>query len=184
MLTILKIYHYTSVFDGNFSIQNVSINSFAGYNDTIRKELLVECTLKNIVSKRISGGNEIYYFSISGNILKLKVLIRNGELKFFYPDYKNYYYLPNEDCAIHKSVAFYVDKNFRTQAKAANCYSRKTGNFLPEEGEIICPYFKAEYNDSVMYFEADNTFLKDKDKVKSYVLHILQLLLQRKKLPV
>ena len=43
-----------------------------------------------------------------------------GTLKFFFPDYKNYYYLPAEDTAVHKSVAEFVDQEYRKKATAAN----------------------------------------------------------------
>ena len=51
--------------------------------------------------------------------------------KYFYPDYKNYSYLPDEDYAIHKSCAIYVDKAHRVPARPETCYTRKTGEFLP-----------------------------------------------------
>ena len=34
---------------------------------------------------------------------------RDTEMKYFFKDYKNYYYLPMEHMAIHKSMAAYVD---------------------------------------------------------------------------
>lgn len=54
-----------------------------------------------------------------------------GPLKYFMPNYKDYYYLIKEDMAVHKSVAEYVDKNFRKKATAATCYINKEGRFLP-----------------------------------------------------
>ncbi|MCD8022029.1 MAG: ribonuclease H-like domain-containing protein, partial [Lachnospiraceae bacterium] len=54
-----------------------------------------------------------------------------GTLRYFFQDYKNYYYLPLEDQAIHKSVAFYVDKKHRIPAKPDTCYITRTGRFLP-----------------------------------------------------
>ncbi len=68
---------------------------------------------------------------LEGSKIKLVIPITTCELKYFYPNYKDYYYLPYEDVAMHKSVAQFVDKNYRTQAKAANCYTRKQGNFIP-----------------------------------------------------
>ena len=75
------------------------------------------------------GGSEINIFIAAGNMfwqrvcgrksqnqfLCLLVIIYQGELKHFYPNYREYYYLPHEDRAIHKSVALYVDRNFRTK---------------------------------------------------------------------
>lgn len=54
-----------------------------------------------------------------------------GELKYFYPNPSDYYYLPLEDCAMHKSVAAFVEKEYRKKATAATCYTKKRGTFLP-----------------------------------------------------
>ena len=61
----------------------------------------------------------------------MRVPVLQGSLKYFYPDYRNYYYLPEEDRAIHKSVGCYVDSRFREKAKPDTCYVRKEGLFLP-----------------------------------------------------
>ncbi len=64
---------------------------------------------------------------------KIYVLIQlyHGELCHFFQNYKDYYYLPEEDTAIHKSVGAYVEKEFREQAKASTCYTKKADVFLP-----------------------------------------------------
>lgn len=176
MLSLLGIYSYSCAFQGDFTFDSYTMNEFKGYDNHIKKELLMNFTLTHPVPSKISGGNEIFYFSMNENSCKIRVRIRTDELKFFYPDFKNYYYLPKEDFAIHKSVSFYVDKDYRTQAKAATCYSKKSGCFLPEYEEIIRPYFKAEYDDKVLYFEADSEFLSEEKKLKDYALHVLGLI--------
>ncbi|MBS6560946.1 MAG: ribonuclease H-like domain-containing protein [Clostridiales bacterium] len=90
-------------------------------------------------------------FSVSENTLpmsqKLSLLIQNkeaefccpifkGTLKFFYPNYKDYFFLPLEDTAIHKSVASFVDKDHKKKATADTCYTKKEGVFLPVFGSI------------------------------------------------
>ena len=78
--------------------------------------------------------------------------------------------------SIHKSVAFYVDKNFRTRAKAANCYSRKTGQFLPQYTDIISPYFKIDYYDKKTYFEMTDDFCNNTERIMNYAVHVLEYL--------
>lgn len=77
------------------------------------------------------------------------------ELKYFIPDYKNYYYLPEEDTAIHRSVAEFVDKSHRKAATAATCYVRKTGDFIPSvSGKIDCDgllLFQQEHRDKLCF---------------------------------
>lgn len=61
----------------------------------------------------------------------LSLPLYHGTLKYFFPDHKDYYYLPQEDTAIHKSVAQFVDASCREKATASNCYTKKQGIFLP-----------------------------------------------------
>lgn len=183
LVGLLEIIKYKKLFDGSFDIHSISIEN-AGYaHKDNMQEAIIELSLNYTLPSRISGGNNIFYMTAFDNKAKLKIAVYTNELKFFYPNYKDYYYLPKEDCSIHKSVAFYVDKNFRTQAKAANCYSKKTGRFLPQTAEIISPYFKIEYNDKITYFEITDEFLKDVANIKIYSLHILKTILHLNNYP-
>lgn len=71
------------------------------------------------------------HFCFERDTIRISVPLFEGTLYHFFPDYKNYYYLPQEDMAVHKSVGAYVDSAFREKATAANCYIKKTGTFLP-----------------------------------------------------
>lgn len=62
---------------------------------------------------------------------QLQVPVFSGTLYHFFPDYKNYFYLPEEDMAVHKSVGVFVEAAYRQKATAANCYIKKDSDFLP-----------------------------------------------------
>lgn len=170
LINLLSVFKYKELFDGNFYVKSIC---------TQKNEAIIELAFNYSLPARISAGGDFYYMTAYNETAKIKINIYTDELKYFYPNYKDYYYLPEEDCSIHKSVAFYVDKNFRTQAKAANCYSKKTGRFLPQYTEVISPYFKIEYNDKITYFELTEEFLKDSSCIKAYSLHVLNILLNR-----
>ncbi len=104
-----------------------------------------------------------YYLSGRDRTVRLKVPVRSGELKYFYPDYKNYSYLPDEDRAIHKSVAVYVDKAHRMPATAATCYVKKDGSFLPWPGTAPenAPVFREDYRSKELWIEAGPSFFSD-----------------------
>lgn len=74
--------------------------------------------------------------SLSRNICEVSVVIAEETLFHYFADYKNYYYLPEEDRAVHKSVAQFVDSGHRERAKADNCYVKKSGRFLPVPSEM------------------------------------------------
>lgn len=169
MVLILDILSYSELFCGNFKIQRI-------VEDIEKRELAFELSLNIAIPKRITHGVGPFYISAFEDNAKIKIKLHTDELKYFYPNYKDYYYLPMEDTSIHKSVAFYVDKDFRTKAKAANCYSKKTGKFLPQYKDIISPYFKIDYHEKVTYFETTSEFLNNQDLVKSYVNHVLWIL--------
>jgi len=64
--------------------------------------------------------------------------LENGCLRMYYPNYKDYCYLPAEDVAIHKSVGAYVDKKNRMPATKENCFTRFpcTVDFMQSDGQI------------------------------------------------
>ena len=100
-----------------------------------------------------------------------------GTLYHFFPDFRNYYYLPEEDMAIHKSVASFVDPSHREKAKAQNCYVKKEGVFLPlpegcdEPGTAV---FYRSWKDKVRWFEYDPGMVQDPDRFSEYIHHIIK----------
>ena len=101
------------------------------------------------------------------------VPIYEEELKYFYANYKNYYYLPTEDMAIHKSIASFVDKDYREQATAENCYTRKFSLYLPQWEVLTEPFFKRDYRSRDLFFELTDDIKKDRDLFSRYASHIL-----------
>lgn len=118
------------------------------------------------------------FLSGQGRTVLIRLPVYDGELKYFYPDYKNYAYLPAEDQAIHKSVAVYVDKSQRMPATAATCYTRKSGLFLPWFGEANqeIPLFRPEWKEKQRWFLPDDRFLSDSRLQKEYVQAFLACL--------
>lgn len=165
MTSLLPILTYTGLLNGAFTLESIA---------KMPEEIIFNCQLTYEVPRRVSLGYKDFYVTAYGNNLKIRVKVYSSELKFFYSNYHDYYYLPEEDTAMHKSVAFYVDKDFRTKAKAANCYSRKTGTFIPQLSEIVSTYFKVDYYDKTMYIELTEDFLNDKDLVYRYLFDIIK----------
>ena len=90
----------------------------------------------------------------------------NATLKHFYDDYKNYYYLPSEDMAVHKSMATFIDKEKRIKANKLNCYTKLSSIFvlLPSN-----PLLHKKYDESTKsIFDSINVF-KDENE-NSYIL--------------
>lgn len=96
--------------------------------------------------------------------IRLDLPLQEGELFHFFKNYKDYYYLPAEDTAVHKSVGAYVDRQFREPAKASNCYIRKEGVFLPLPAGLVPErhiLFRAAYKSKQHYLYWDKTAKQD-----------------------
>lgn len=112
----------------------------------------------------------------SSNNITLKVPVFKGELKYFFENYKDYYYLPKEDMAIHKSVAQFVDKEYRVQAKANTCYNKKISIFIPSFGTNDKNIFKASYQNHVKFMELDLPELQDPAQLYEYFINCIDYL--------
>lgn len=108
--------------------------------------------------------------------LTASLQLYEGELKYFYPDYKNYYYLIYEDSAIHKSVAEYVDKDVRKKATAKTCYTRRQGRYLPQFSPDYEPVLSIDYKDRITYFPYEEKRFEDPGFTGSYIRHLLNYL--------
>lgn len=98
---------------------------------TTKHSVLFTDTLEKKVPANLSFQKGDISFSFEEKSLSIEVPLWEGTLYHFFADYKNYYYLPKEDMAIHKSVGCFVEPAYRQKATAANCYIKKAGKFLP-----------------------------------------------------
>lgn len=177
LFDILPILAYWEIFTPKIEVTKVQARSYKDFNQDTYRELFMKLELPVPVPVEVSGFYNNCYFTAGGSVGALKVPIYDGELKYFYSNYKDYYYLPNEDTAVHKSIATYVDKADRVNARADTCYTRKTSSFLPQLSAVIMPIFKKEYRDRESYFEITPELKKDRDSFKKYAIHILSFML-------
>lgn len=181
MLDLIPVLSYYQILNGSYTIKTVEASPYTSYEGEKGTEIII--TLKNdySVPKRVSYQYKDYYFTMNKDIAKVRIPVYEGELKYFYSNYKDYYYLPQEDMAIHQSVATFVDKAYRERAKASNCYTRKESAFLPQYDTIMNPLFKKEYKEKCAYFELTEDFLSSDIMLRRYVDHIFQNALKNKR---
>lgn len=117
------------------------------------KEICFSDKLPHSVPVPLQYEEEEIRYEYKENTLRIHVPLREDTLYHFFPDYRNYFYLPKEDMAVHKSVGTYVDRAFRERATAANCYIKKAGTFLPLPKGIdwSAPVFSYTRKDTHVY---------------------------------
>lgn len=174
MTDLLSILSYREFLRGAYTLESCDLHTYRDYADFEKYELMIRLSLCVPVPQKLSLHKDGLYLMLSQDNAMLRVPIHTGELHYFYTDYKNYYYLPIEDQAIHRSVASYVDKEHRQPAKASNCYARHNGTFLPQFDELHTPVFREKYKDKVSYFELKEDFLNSAEEMEHYVKHLLR----------
>ena len=117
--------------------------------------------------------------TLAGRLVSVQLHPFSGSLYHFFPDYRNYYYLPEEDMAIHKSVASFVASSHREKAKALNCYVKKQGSFLPQANDSEAPAFRRCYKDPVSWFEVTPEMKQDPAAFSDYIHRLIRQLLQQ-----
>lgn len=170
LVRICPILYYADIFEKPFHIIQAGVD---------KGQLIVRLEYDFDLPARISFGNECLYVNGYKNSVTVSVKTYEGELKYFYENYRDYYYLPEEDRAVHKSLAIFVDKKYRRKATPSNCYTKKQGVFVPQYRPVIAPGFKNEYNDKISFAEVHTDFLLQEDNLTRYISHILNHLIAK-----
>lgn len=180
MYQLLPVLSYMDLLFVPFRVVKVQANSYYDLNEKEQTEIVMKMRFHSPFPQPISMNKFGCRFSGEGTEGYLKVPLKKEPLKYFYSNYKDYYYLPKEDTALHKSVAEFVDKDFREQATARTCYTWKNGSFLPQWDMIFTPYFKTDYDDKIVYFELTDEMKKQPEEFRKYALHLLDVLIHAK----
>ena len=141
MPKLLPLLEYSRLLSASFTeicCQEAAYHELSG---TEKKELLLKAHSSVFVPKPFFVKKDSWYLKMEENRILVRIPLLETELRHFYEDYQNYYYLPMEDYAIHKSVAAYVEKAYRQKATAKNCYTKTRGVFFPQPERILSPDF-------------------------------------------
>ena len=124
----------------------------------------------------LSHTDEYREIKLEQSKITVTVPLYFGKLKFFYPGSpSDYFYLPEEDRAIHKSLGMFVDKKHRIRATRATCYTTREGLFLK------CPVpsgfsslFYTDYNKPPAYIAYEpEKWQTSPDDLKRYMQQII-----------
>lgn len=173
MLQLVPLLAYHDLFNGEIKVRKVQAASFPDSEGKERHMLLMKLSFPHALPRPISAVSNGCCFSGEENEGLLKVPVYEEELKYFYSNYKDYYYLPAEDVALHKSVAAFVDKDHRVQAAAANCYTRKYAVYLPQWDFFTEPFFKRDYKSRDFFFELTDEMKTDRAFFSRYAQYLL-----------
>lgn len=163
LLQLLQLKAYTSFWMGNFE----SVLSWQLENEIC----CFHVKLKAPVPQALQYQTKYADIALKNTEAIITINIYQGCLKYFLPgSVKDYYYLPYEDRAMHRSVACYVDKEHRQKATAATCYIWQEGCFLPTDCKSFQPHFQTDYQSKPYYICYDpESWEKNPELLKNYL---------------
>jgi hypothetical protein len=173
MLYLTALLSYHDLFNEEVRVKKVQAASYTDSDGSNRQMLLMKLSLPCTLPRPVSVVSYGCCFNGEGNEGTLKAPVYEEELKYFYSNYKDYYYLPAEDTAIHKSVSSFVDRTYRVQATAATCYTRKFSTYLPQWDVQIEPFFKRDFKSKELFFELTEERKKDRELFSMYAGYLL-----------
>ncbi|MBR6526483.1 MAG: ribonuclease H-like domain-containing protein [Lachnospiraceae bacterium] len=163
MPLLLAALHFNDYMEAGYQLTQQNIHHTTTWDGSDKTELLLTLispvALARPISLRLDNGT---YLTASGNRIRLAIPLCQLTLKHYFTDTKEYFYLPDEDRAIHKSVGIYVDKEHRQKATKDNCYIKKTSIFIPcpcgmEINEQFHVIFHHQRKEKAFYLEYTST---------------------------
>lgn len=176
MLNILPMLSYYDLFNEPIKPVKVQANYYHDISGEQHQELIMKLSLPAPLPNAVSMTANSCYFHGEDWEGSLRIPLYEEEMKYFYSNFKNYYYLPGEDTAIHKSVSSYVSREHRVQATAANCYTRKLSSYLPQWDVVFEPFFKRSYKSKDIFFELTEDMKKERSLFSKYAIHVLNMI--------
>ena len=165
LLYCFSLLAYMRLKAGCFSLKRMSLKD---------GKLLFRLSLDYPLPKRITLTVDEITVSAFHEEATILVPVFHGELKFFFEDYREYYYLPMEDMAVHKSVSSFVNSDYRERATKENCYVKKTGYFINQLDAELADGYKKAVKDKHSYILLVDSFLQNPDLLNAYARFVVQ----------
>lgn len=140
------------------------IQSYQNYKGELCHEIVADYQSSVQLPVPMSLSKDGFHVKCRGSKITLRTPCVREELKYFFPDWKDYYFLVEEGYAVHKSVAQFVDKEARIKAKKDTCYAKQEGLFFRQPSEIFTPAFRQEYKDKSRWAQVSEEMFEDKEK--------------------
>ena len=136
----------------------------------LRFEIETDIKIPNSINKQREYG----LYIIKENRIYVTLNLQEDTLYTFLPDYKNYYYLINEDIIVPKSIGESMDKSCRRPATRRDCKVASEDLYLPLPGQLDLPeskrLFYKEYGDKQSFLSVKDIDAAILVKITRYML--------------
>lgn len=181
MLDITSVLAYSELCSTESTVIRAEMQKTTTVSGSECFELILTLQLPVTLPQKVFAHFDGNLLTAEASKATLKIPVFEKELKFFYSNYKDYYYIPSIDAAYHKTVAANVDSTLRKQATAATCYTRKTSAFLKQYDILVEPFFKEDFKSKISFFELTEETKTNRKLFSIYGNHILRTIIHAQK---
>ncbi len=174
LISLMPVLAFGQLPDSQLTVYRAQLNTCENASGETGEELLFYYRSTCALPQTVHASFEHCFMRQSGIEGILKIPVYKEEMKYFYPGYQDYYYLPAEDMAVHKSIASFVERSHKVQANARNCYTRKMSRFLPCMGYETSPVFFRSYDEKIPFFELTDPLKKDRARLSEYATAVFR----------
>ena len=172
LVQLLPLTVYDRLHKAQLNVYRAQTNYYDDYNGDRKEELFLFFRLPEAVPAPLYASASHCYVKLEEDKGVIKIPLYTESMKYFYANYKDYYYLPEEDMAIHRYLAVHVDKDHRIRCTPQTCYTRKSGTFLPQWSLFRTPFFKRAYDDEELFFEFTDECKRDRSFLSDYTTYV------------
>ncbi len=155
MYDLLPILNYRQLPAGDFTVSSLQTEQGADFSGDPKTWAVFQIAWEVPLPQHVFRHSSSIQILLHEKTGLIRLPVSHMTLRYYLKDYKNYYYLPEEDTIVHKSVGQFVDAAHRTPAKADNCFLKKTADFIQILKPAALPSFQESYKSAPLYLELD-----------------------------
>ena len=176
MHKIIPILHYSSLLTDKLHYIDMQDNKYKDYFGRECHEVLIRFHTEASFPYSFTSKTNTMYMKADASTgeLTFRLPIYEGTFKHYFTNYRDYWYLPEEEICIHKDMADSVDKHSRIKATKETASVTVSGTFLNQPSNLFEPCCKTSYKDKKLYFPFPDGFDESKaDEFGSMLLSVL-----------
>ncbi len=160
---ILPILTYLDLKDAPLCYRGYRINSYTDYSGCECEEVIFEYSVNAVFTRSFSAKTRTMYvkFTADDNFLQIRLPIYKGEMKIYFDNYRDYFYLPDEDTAILKTLGMLLPADRHIKATRETCYRKVSGRFLKQPDSLFTPVLRCDLKDKKKYFRFPEDFKEE-----------------------
>ena len=138
---------------------------------------------KKLSSRLFEGKGPFKFIACDeAGALSIKVPLIKDSLRLFMKDFREHYYIPSKDMAVHADVAAFISPHDKKRATPATCYVPCRGEFLTVNEEDLpegMPLIKRDYGERIAFVRKQDI---SPEVLKAAVMYRLNFIDQHSKI--